>query len=83
MKEQVGRRLLAVREALGFTRDDVVAETGMNKTTLRNIECALVNQSLSSVAILCREYDISIDSLVYDTDEQFEELLNDLRGVMI
>lgn len=82
-KERVGSRLKSVREALELTTVDVVKQVPFSINTLSGIERAKVNPALSAVSELCQLYDISLDTLVYGSDREFEILLDDLRGVRV
>lgn len=81
LQVQIGQRLKAVRNALGYTIKHLAGVTEMHINSLMNIESGKGEPNLIKVAKLCEFYDISIDSLVFDAGKQFEDLLNDLRGV--
>ncbi|MGN7478986.1 helix-turn-helix domain-containing protein [Solibacillus silvestris] len=81
LQVQIGERLKSVRNALGYTLQHLASVTEMHINSLMRIEGGKGEPNLIKVAKLCEFYDISIDSLVFDTGKQFEDLLNDLRGV--
>ena len=81
LQVQIGERLKAVRIALRYTKRNITEAINLHKNSLIYIEAGKGEPNLIKVAKLCEFYDISIDSLVFDTGKQFEDLLNDLRGV--
>lgn len=81
LQVQIGQRLKAVRIALGYTAKNSTEAINIHRNSLIFIEGGKGEPNLIKVAKLCEFYDISIDSLVFDTGKQFEDLLNDLRGV--
>lgn len=83
MTEQIGTRLQQVRLALGITQVDIAKTLGYSPKFFTSMENNHQKPNIVFIAKICREYDISIDSLVYDTDKQFEKLLNDLKGVRL
>lgn len=82
LRNRVGQRLKEARQALDLSQYAVSKKLGSSQKHISAIELGQKNTSFESIVRLCELYDISLDSLVYDTDEQFGELLNDLRGVV-
>lgn len=81
-QQKIGSRLQQVRKASKVTLVEIITNVPTSKNNLLYIERGKVRPSFDTIAALCQFYDISIDALAFDTDEQFEELLNDLRGVV-
>lgn len=81
LQVQIGQRLKAVRNLLGYTIKSLSEATCVSSNLISLMENGKIEPSIIKVAKICEFYDISIDSLVFDTGKQFDDLLNDLRGV--
>lgn len=80
-QERVGERLRKLRKSTNTTSKELAEAICYSINQIFHIERGASRANIEYIALICEFYDISIDSLVFDTDEQFEELLNELRGV--
>lgn len=61
----VGRKLATVRKGKGLSQTDVYIDTDLN---IGHIETGRKNVTLSTLAILCKYYSITLEELFRDID---------------
>lgn len=81
LQVQIGQRLKAIRKLLGYTIKSLSEATSVSSNLISLMENGRIDPSIIKIAKICEFYDITVDALVFDTGKQFEDLLNDLRGV--
>lgn len=81
LQVQIGQRLKAIRKILGYTIKSLSEATSVSSNLISLMENGRIEPSIIKVAKICEFYDITVDALIFDTSKQFDDLLNDLRGV--
>lgn len=78
MIEQIASRLKLLRFALDMKVEDVSYQIEYSPTQFWNIERAASKPNIEFIAKLCKVYGVSIDLLVYGTDKEFQQLINEI-----
>lgn len=78
MLEVIANRLKLVRNALDMNAEDVAHEINYSANLIWQIERAASKPNIDFIVRICKVYNLSIDVLVYSTDKEFQEILNDI-----
>ena len=78
MIEQIASRLKLLRFALDMKVEDVSYQINYSANHIWQIERATSKPNIEFIAKICKVYGISIDLLVYGTDKEFQQLINEI-----
>lgn len=79
--KKIGNRLKDIRRALKITTYQAADVTGKYPRTIGGYERGELEQRLPVVAKLCVMYDVKVDDVLFASDEDFQDLINDLKGI--
>lgn len=92
----LGRRIRACRERLGFTREELAERVGISPRFEADIERGSVGPSLETLKRFCTELGVSSDSLLWDQpnrvdlsarlvhlDERYLEVLDNILAQQV
>ncbi|OSQ36424.1 helix-turn-helix domain-containing protein [Thalassospira mesophila] len=73
--QQIATRLKALRQAQGWTLDDLASQSGISKSTLSRLEKAEVSPTTALLAKLCATHQITLSRLMHLVEATFEPLI--------
>lgn len=79
MIENIGTRLYKLRKASGLTQEEIAREIGFSNKFVSTVENNKQMPGILFISRICFEFGISIDSLVYDNDKKFQELIDEIK----
>lgn len=72
---QIAAQLRSLRQAKGWTLDDLASQSGISKSTLSRLEKVDVSPTTTLLAKLCTTYDITLSRLMHLIEATFEPLI--------
>lgn len=79
---EIGERLKKYRENKKMTQKDIAKILGVEPTTISKYESGLLEPSISSIKKMSKIYDISLDELLTDEDNNFDPTCIDILEII-